>query len=287
MKIFSRYSFDVNYYFSKEVELWIDKFPKRKLSSDIKRVLLLIEPNIIRNKEKYILNGKFKDFDLILTHNENILKKCKNAILHEHGTTFIKNYNIKSEKKFSVTTLIGGKKLTPNHLIRHELLKLKPKDYLINLEFYNSLRKPFKNSLFYNLKKFFNKELDKNNIKLLQLHKDDKIDLFNSQFHIAIENVSTKNYFTEKIIDCFQTKTIPIYIGCINISNWFDVNGIYICKNISDIKKSLREINEKSYLSKLKSINYNFEQSNKYRSFESQLYEKISLLFKSKIIKQI
>lgn len=47
-----------------------------------------------------------------------------------------------------------------------------------------------------------------------------------SMFNIAIENSTLTNYFTEKIIDCFYTHTIPIYIGCSNIGEYFDRRGI-------------------------------------------------------------
>ena len=32
-------------------------------------------------------------------------------------------------------------------------------------------------------------------------------------------------YFTEKIMDCLLTKTIPIYWGCPNIADYFDPTG--------------------------------------------------------------
>ena len=53
-----------------------------------------------------------------------------------------------------------------------------------------------------------------------------KLLLFDCQFHVAIENTSQYDYFSEKIIDCFLTRTIPIYWGCPNISGYFDSSGI-------------------------------------------------------------
>jgi hypothetical protein len=34
------------------------------------------------------------------------------------------------------------------------------------------------------------------------------------QYSIVIENAYRHNYFTEKLLDCFATKTLPIYWGC-------------------------------------------------------------------------
>jgi hypothetical protein len=53
-----------------------------------------------------------------------------------------------------------------------------------------------------------------------------KIEIFETyMFSIVIENSRQIHYFTEKIIDCLLTKTIPIYYGCPNISDYFDTSG--------------------------------------------------------------
>ena len=63
-----------------------------------------------------------------------------------------------------------------------------------------------------------------------------KVDLFTPQngeaeqvlFHVAIENVRQPHYFTEKLLDCFLTNTMPIYWGCPNIGAYFDTSGMII-----------------------------------------------------------
>lgn len=45
-------------------------------------------------------------------------------------------------------------------------------------------------------------------------------------FNIAIENCQQDNYFTEKLIDCFVTRTVPLYWGCPNISDFFNPAGM-------------------------------------------------------------
>ena len=45
-------------------------------------------------------------------------------------------------------------------------------------------------------------------------------------FSIAIENSRNGCYFTEKILDCFTTRTVPIYWGCPDIGDYFDMNVI-------------------------------------------------------------
>ena len=41
------------------------------------------------------------------------------------------------------------------------------------------------------------------------------------QYSICIENTCSRNYFTEKITDCFICGTVPIYFGCPNIEDYF------------------------------------------------------------------
>jgi len=55
-----------------------------------------------------------------------------------------------------------------------------------------------------------------------------KVLCFDTMFHVAVENVRQANYFTEKLIDCFLTRTVPVYWGCPNIGDFFDLAGIII-----------------------------------------------------------
>lgn len=41
------------------------------------------------------------------------------------------------------------------------------------------------------------------------------------RYSIAIENCSSEDYWTEKIIDCFLAGTVPVYYGCPNIEHYF------------------------------------------------------------------
>ena len=54
-------------------------------------------------------------------------------------------------------------------------------------------------------------------------------------FSVAIENSSYETYFTEKIIDCFATGTIPIYWGAPDIGDHFNSDGIISLEDIEDI----------------------------------------------------
>ena len=43
--------------------------------------------------------------------------------------------------------------------------------------------------------------------------------------HVAIENVRRAGYFTEKLLDCFLLRTVPVYWGYL-AAHGFDVDGV-------------------------------------------------------------
>lgn len=51
---------------------------------------------------------------------------------------------------------------------------------------------------------------------------DDKLEVLRDyRYHIAIENSAVPDYWTEKIADCYLTRTFPIYYGCPNLADYF------------------------------------------------------------------
>jgi hypothetical protein len=84
---------------------------------------------------------------------------------------------------------------------------------------------------------------------------DDKKDgLVDYCFSVAIENDNTNLYFTEKLLDCFLTCTIPIYWGAPKIGNICDSNGIIFLNNPQDICN----LTYTDYISKIKSVEQNY-----------------------------
>lgn len=79
------------------------------------------------------------------------------------------------------------------------------------------------------------------------------------QFSIVLENSQQQNYFTEKIIDCLLTKTIPIYWGCPNISEFFDTTGWFFFEDFDSLSQIINNLDETYYQRFLETINKNFE----------------------------
>lgn len=63
------------------------------------------------------------------------------------------------------------------------------------------------------------------------------------KYHIALENSSSKYYWTEKISDCFLAGTFPIYYGCTNINDYFPEKSFETIK-IGDFDKAVETIDK-------------------------------------------
>ncbi len=102
-----------------------------------------------------------------------------------------------------------------------------------------------------------------------------KIDgLQDYKFSVAIENGNYDNYFTEKILDCFLTGTIPIYNGCANISDFFDMNGIITFNTIDELYNIVTTLTDSDYESRKDAIQRNFELAKQYAYNNDQLFDK-------------
>jgi len=63
------------------------------------------------------------------------------------------------------------------------------------------------------------------------------------KYHIVIENSSYRDYWTEKLADCFLADSFPFYHGCTNLNKYFQPNS-YKYIDIYDLKKSIKVIEE-------------------------------------------
>lgn len=86
-------------------------------------------------------------------------------------------------------------------------------------------------------------------------------------FSVAIENMD--NWFTEKLLDCFLTGTIPIFYGTPNIGKWFNINGIILLEDEFDIEA----LTEEMYYSRMDAIKDNFERALKMEVVEDYIWE--------------
>lgn len=182
-------------------------------------IYLQVEPEAVIPYRDYLLKN-WNLYFKIFTYDHVLLEKCPNAVKYIFGSNTIgyipKNI---SKKEFKISSLTGDK----DSLIGHRLRKT----------LYNNQSMFPDNFVFFASHKATTLTITDKNPKIY----DSKIPLFETfQFSIVIECSQQHNYFTEKLIDCLLTKTIPVYWGCPNIGEYFDTTG-WIFFNDLDIPK--------------------------------------------------
>jgi hypothetical protein len=88
-------------------------------------------------------------------------------------------------------------------------------------------------------------------------------------FSISIENDTYDTYFTEKILDCFATGTIPIYKGTKKIVEHFNSEGIIFLDDIN-----IDKLSPELYYSYMDAIKDNFERVKKLYTLDDWIYNK-------------
>lgn len=241
---------------SPKVELYVDKFPQTPIPEDTKRFIFLLEPPTFLNLYPQAMHFQ-PNYDYVLTHNEFILRDCPKAVLFEHGISWIKNDYEFKEKNFEISTVVGWKKISEGHDLRHQL-------------YYS--QKMIKNPIKFFLSREHQGVENRFESSILG---DNKLPLFDSQFHIAIESTSLNNYFTEKLLDCLVTKTVPIYYGCPNIDKWFNPKGMFHCKDVKEIIRVCNSLQPDTSELMREHIEDNFQRAQVYREVNNRLYKKI------------
>jgi hypothetical protein len=95
-------------------------------------------------------------------------------------------------------------------------------------------------------------------------------------FSIVIENYVDDLYITERILNCFATGTIPIYLGAPNIASIFNEKGIIQLINFPSIEEFNNMINNLTadfYYERMGAIQENFESCKQYKSIEDYIYK--------------
>jgi hypothetical protein len=253
------------------VEIYVDKTPKNSIDPGCYRIIKILEPfEYVKEGMINYLRDYRNCYDYILTYHDDILEEFENSLLSVTPTTWIpEGYNFET-KEFGVSSLVGNKHNNP-HLPQMD-------GYSARWELYNSsdsIKIP---------RKFFLSshspvsELDYSGKLVLG---ESKNPLFDTQFHIAIENTNLiKNAFSEKLIDCFQTKTIPIYYGPSNIGEFFNPKGILYVDSVKEIIDVCNGLNENTYESMREAIEDNYKRSADYSSFYKSLINQTKKILK-------
>jgi hypothetical protein len=133
--------------------------------------------------------------------------------------------NIVPKKDKIMSIMVSQKNNAPGHKYRHKLVQAILKTNL-----------PI--DIWGNGTKFYNNLKDdrvKTDFPWSEINK-----MYDSyKFHIAIENFTTPEYMSEKILNCFICSTVPVYWGCKNINNYVNDKNVILLSNENDLNKKI------------------------------------------------
>lgn len=194
-------------------------------------------------------------YNLILTWRESILQSCPNAVKFLYAGPYmipsgdrlvipshVGHYTtpeprdvgpLHTEKKFAASMIASYKDALPGHILRRGIITRLP-ETVGQLPIHKHSSPP-------------------------HIPEVERGRLFTEfQYAIAVENCNYNNWMTEKLFDCFVARTIPIYWGCPNLGEYFNLDGIFQVANYEDVVRVLESITPDTYREKAAAIEDNF-----------------------------
>lgn len=149
-----------------------------------KKIAWLMEPRAIQYNNYNITSQIADSFEFIFSSDLDWVSSLRNGVYIPYGGTWIypKDWSCYEREKTGKCSIIASeKKYMPGHIIRHQIIQ--------KLEGFD----------------VYGRQINPIEYKLTGLKR--------YKYQIVVENVMVNGWFTEKIIDCFLTGTIPIYYG--------------------------------------------------------------------------
>lgn len=224
-----RYSSDNN------IAVYTDNMLSKVDESVKNKIAWLLEPkNVSPSIYEWIINNDNK-FNSIWTHYKDLTKRgYKYKFVPFGGCWIYEKDQMIYEKNRLLSIIASYKRITFGHNLRHEIIE----------KYGNMIDGIYGNG--YNTIEY-------------------KLDgLKDFMFSVCIENSKYDYFFTEKLIDCFVTGTVPIYWGCPSIGKFFDTRGMIIIKDTENLRSIFNKIKPELYEEMKPFIQINFEKSKDY-----------------------
>ena len=228
---------------------------KRKeiLDTDI---ALLIEPRFIQPEVYTYVEQNYKSFKYIFTHDSYLLCNTPNAKPIVWGGVWASS----DMPKYKGISMVASAKA--NNYWRSERVRLakylKDKENGYDVDVYGN----------------FNGGPKADTLTIYGPYK----------FNICMENCIDDMWMTEKLMNCFANKTIPIYIGAPLAKFIFNSDGIILAKDVDDILHIIRELDiDKEYEKRKYAVNENYEHVKAYANFENYFFDMYGYLLEDMI----
>jgi hypothetical protein len=209
-----------------------------------KNVAWLIEPMCIAGHNYELIKRIQGRFSKILTHEDELIKLGAPYEFVPFGCCWIAPEDQMIYDKSKLVSIIASAKMqTDGHRLRHDVITQLGDKMSVYGRGFNPVE---------------------HKVAALAPYK----------FSVVIENCARKGWFTEKLIDCFATGTIPIYYGAPDIGDFFNHKGIITFDTVEDLRVILDNLDNVSYYNLL-AINDNFNITKNYLLPDELIYKSI------------
>jgi len=221
------------------------RFLRRNVGLTCKISLLMAEPHTIHGKYYALLGLIRKRFTYVISSYESYANKYSNVLTIPVVESWVDpKYTESKTKKTKTCSLIASKKRDLiGHRLRHDIASW-AKTNQPDIELLGRGYQPFE-------------------------HKEDG--LLPYHYSIVIENCQEKDYFTEKLLDCFLCNTMPIYWGCPNIEDYFKKTGMVICNTEEELRKAIENTHKPLTEEQSKNFAMNKNTAQAYSSLNTRL----------------
>ena len=207
------------------------------------KIGMLMEPRAMNPAIYDWIKANRYDFNRILTYDKELLAIGKPFERFYHGMCWIYEKDMKVYEKTKLMSIIASAKTQLyGHNLRHQTI-------LMFKNYFDVYGRGYKQV-------------------------DYKLDaLKDYAYSVVIENSKQDYYFTEKLLDCFVTGTVPIYWGCPSIGDFFNTDGMIIFNTLEDLQSQINSLTLDKYNSMLPAINENFERAKSFTLAEDWIFE--------------
>jgi hypothetical protein len=183
--------------------------------------VLMCEPPAIQQRfynAARLIASKFK---YVLTHNTDLLCRLPNARFVAHGGSMLEVAEQQVVEKVKRISLIASdKSSTRGQRLRHEIVKWAAEN-APDLDALGRGYQPLADKAEGHSPYFFS---------------------------VVIENSQEPGYFTEKLIDSFLCRSLPIYWGAPDIEHFFDSRGMIRCTTAKELRRAIQQVTAADYV---------------------------------------
>jgi hypothetical protein len=208
--------------------------------------LLIAEPRAVQLRYHLLALIFGRKFFKVLTFSGWLLKLLPNSVFHVGPGKTVGCLET-STKKSLLSIIASNKRKLSGHKLRHEFIE-------------RCRLKKIPLDLFGRAYKVVDRKEEA---------------LTDYMYSVVIENSREANYYTEKLIDCFLQRVIPIYWGAPNIGDFFNPEGLVICNSVEDLIRECEKLTPQTYQQRENAIEENFQLASAYPDIATAAAKKL------------